>query len=41
MKNQVAMPDLNTIVTLYGNECYDEVSGPPCIAVIIGIIVSQ
>jgi len=35
------LPDLQTTTMLYGQASRDEVGGPPCVAVFIGIFVGN
>ncbi|MBB6229030.1 hypothetical protein [Polymorphobacter multimanifer] len=35
------LEELDTVVGLFGTTLCDDVGGPPCVAVIVGIIVSN
>lgn len=39
--DNIDLPDLETLVGLYGHTERDELGGPPCLAVIAGIIVGN
>ncbi|HEX8194197.1 MAG TPA: hypothetical protein VF552_14985 [Allosphingosinicella sp.] len=38
---QTDLPDLGTVVGLYGHSAREDVVGPACLATILGTIVSQ